>query len=403
MSTSASQTADGRLLNPALYRGLVQLYRDPRQVRILRPGQPNRWQQQWRAVDGGAWRWCRHPVERGEEFSVNCFLCGDHRGRLLINHCFGVWNEDYSDQHLWMVNCFHRQCFASRERQLYLYDLLYVYGAPVGLIRDSVPVVDPRPAPLEPLTTVPADIVPLAELPRWTPLGELHPAWTYLQDRGFSPQRLTQLYGVGFCRSSSVWPKLAGRLFIPIYQDGRLYGFQGRYPGEVGKHSPHQPKYWNMPGLRKEQLVYGIDLACRFPVLLLCEGVFDVWSAGPCSVALLGKTLSTPQLEVICRRLPEGFVAVVALDPDQPAQDVLKQRPHHLVELYLALRGVLGPERVKMLWLPPGTDCGSLTTEFIWARILEQAGEDDGVWGTVLRNVAEYCCRNSCRLGAGGG
>lgn len=400
MAESLPGKGESRLLNPALYRGLVRLYGHPQRVHVLRPGQPNRWREEWSTLPSGDVRLRKLPVERGEEYSVDCFLCGDRRRRLLINHCFGVPDEVDGDRRLWMVNCFHRQCFSSLERRLYLYDLLYVYEVPQLTDPDREPVSAPGTDVLAPVTTLPAEVISLEELPRRTPLGELHPAWTYLQDRGFSPQRLSRWYGVGFCLRSEAWPRLANRLFIPIYQAGLLYGFQGRYPGEPGRHSPHQPKYWNMPGLRKERLVYGLDTARHFPVVLVCEGVFDVWSAGPCAVALLGKTMSTAQLEVLCRSMPERFGVIAALDPDQPEVEQQRQKPHHLQELYLMLRGALGPDRVRVVWLPSGTDCGSLPTEFIWARILEQVGGTDELWGAALRDIAGYCCRQNCRLGA---
>src|SRR5436309_1540253 len=67
-----------------------------------------------------------------------------------------------------------------------------------------------------------------------TRLAELipdHPALTYLAGRGFDPGKLSRMYDVRYCPSSTFrWA--SNRIVIPIYQEGMLVSWQTRHIGD---------------------------------------------------------------------------------------------------------------------------------------------------------------------------
>jgi hypothetical protein len=160
---------------------------------------------------------------------------------------------------------------------------------------------------------------------------------------------------------------MAGRLYVPVFQRGHLVGYQGRWAGELDWGAAGVPKYYTRPGMRKAQLVYNLDQAACRPVVAVCEGVTDVWRAGPAGVALFGKAASAAQLRLLVHTWYERH-AVVLLDGDAAAEArVLGER----LRPFFAGRLVLA-------FLPPEKDPGSCSREELWGRV-RAAASDQGV------------------------
>jgi hypothetical protein len=214
-----------------------------------------------------------------------------------------------------------------------------------------VPCADTSVQEVEPL----ADVIPVDQLP------PAHPAAVYLTSRGYDLAELSSLWGVGYCRWSR-YRLMRGRVYVPVLQDTKLVGWQGRWPGELDWAAEDVPKYYTMPGLRKSQLLYNEDLARMQPLVVICEGVTDVWRVGPAGVALFGKTASRQQL----LRLASGWMgksAVVLLDADAKAD---------AEELTTSLRPFFR-DRLVQVTLPDGKDPGSFPRDELWGIIQTEA------------------------------
>jgi DNA primase len=119
-----------------------------------------------------------------------------------------------------------------------------------------------------------------------------------------------------------------------------------------------------MPGLKKRRILYNGDQAKNYQIGVLVEGVTDAWRVGPRAVALLGKSVSSFQRDLLCAYF-HGGTLIIMLDPDA-IEDI--DRVHKQ----------LHPEQFKgtckVVKLPDDTDPGESTTEFLYEQIRIQAG-----------------------------
>lgn len=186
------------------------------------------------------------------------------------------------------------------------------------------------------------------ELLRLDQLADDHAALRYLRRRQ-PPLDLAQLvrdFDIQFCVRS---PKegYAGRLFIPIYQEGVLKSYQLRqlHDEDFGI------KYLSANNAIGQTL-YNWDRARKFKALILCEGPTDVWRAGPQAVALYRDRIAGAQLA----RLREAAAAVfvVLLDPDYHKEEERKAKGqrHPIDVLTDQLRSFFPTKRVLPVWLP---------------------------------------------------
>jgi hypothetical protein len=203
----------------------------------------------------------------------------------------------------------------------------------------------PRPGHVLPLTDLPLD----------------SPAVTFLQERDFDVQELAEVWGVGLCTTATE-PILEGRIYIPVHMNGKLVGWQGRWPGEVDWKTTGISKYHNMKGMPKNAILYNFDLARQQPLVVICEGVTDVWRIGKPGVALLGKTASAQQLHLLATAWA-GKPIVILLDADAAAEAEelsRKLRPHVKSQLVVAR-------------LPEGADPGSCPRKELWSFLRVEA------------------------------
>jgi hypothetical protein len=305
-------------------------------------------------------------VSAGEYYRINCPFCVDLRFRLWINHRWGVRDPRTGTRNRWLAICFNENCLASEENRLDLIERTSWYQRGAGAGR--VAVLAGRVVDAGQRIALPRDFVPLDQLPKD------HPARRYVRGRGFDPDRLARLWGVGFSEREAFCLSSVGRLVIPVYKphEGKFvcWGWQARAVVEE-----QWGRYFTAPGLKKSHLLYGLERAVKGagPVLV-CEGATDVWRAGGNAVALLGHYASEEQVCLLRKYFP-GRPLAVALDPDAHAD------ARALVEKLRSARAgsLLNPDGAPVALVPllAGKDPGDCGHKELWAlaeRALRRAG-----------------------------
>lgn len=242
----------------------------------------------------------------------------------------------------------------------------------------------------------PGEVVPLTSLPKE------HPACIYLRQRGFDPQKLGEVYSVSYCVEENpdgafygsmplgLRNSPLGRIIFPIIGiDGEELGWQARAIvlkdrdgddwlwsgkewvemtkyGEVMHSSPRftsglagaLKKYVNAKGMRRNSSFFGIRQAWEMmkdrPLsqreVVLMEGALDVAKGGPPCVALLGKSMSESQAEVIANHF--GKVSLVCDNDAAGTQFLFK------------VKKMLASMPIRVAKLPPGKkDLGECSYE----------------------------------------
>lgn len=298
-----SALIDGTMpLNPNLYMSLRARFNA---VRIANEGGPFRGHV---VIDPMTKRPKTYAVESGEYYRVNCPYCGDTRFRLYFNHMWNTVDKDGKHGYRWMVCCFNEGCDTSKlENELKLYIN----------VRAKPQVAQDRPATeMFKETSLPGICVDLNKLP------ETHPAIQYIRGRNFDPAELQRDWGVVYCESAPaddngripgtdvVASLVVNRLVVPVYWQSKLVGWQARATNEW-----HKPKYYTMPGLNKNHMLFNGDRAAKFRFGVVVEGVFDAFRVGARAAALLGKSLSYHQRTLVHTYWGSGALCLM-LDPE---------------------------------------------------------------------------------------
>jgi hypothetical protein len=343
-----TMTTDNTVLCPALYQRLQQVFG---QVTVSNRGAPYIGHT---ATDPKTGRRHDHKHQSGEQYAVRCPFHHDRSGHLYFGH---QWlNKPYQ------VHCFCG-CLAGADGRKRRYRLRaqVLNGAVLTAGRPASPSADAmaaaEAAATLPQVRFPGDVVPLNQLP------PDHHARRYLltRPRPFDPDELALRYQVGYCTKSQVY-LAEGRIIVPVMMNAVMVGWQGRWPDDLNWTTGRVPKYYFPPHTPKRQMLYGFDTARRYKTVVVVESMTDAWSVGTNAVALLGKTLSGPQRDLILRHWAGGHV-VVLLDGDA-AED----RDRMAAELGRAM-----PGRVLPVALPAGTDPGGLQREELWKLIRDAA------------------------------
>jgi hypothetical protein len=328
-------------LNPQLYAALKRKFNG--NVRIVNEGIKN----VWRTVFKGDKKE-RELISRGQNFATDCPFCNDTRQRLYISYEWGVDDPITGRPDLRLANCFNEQCLSYNPhyREVLFFEILY--GKPIN--RTAI-----RPGRIrEPGTYTPPGVtVPINEL------ATDHIAYQYLANRGFNLTILSKVYKISWCQSSDN-KMVANRIIIPIISEDKEIGWLGRlaHDSALASSSGRKiPKYYNMPNLRSERLLYNFDLAKQFKTLIIVEGAFDSIVVGAPSVGVFGKTVSNYNLDRLMSHVTKNDVLVViAFDPDKPAND--RQSKHHIEVASNKFKHF--HQKVMSLYLPTGTDPASL-------------------------------------------
>ncbi len=332
-------------------------------------------------------------LTKGEYYRVNCPFCGDSRGRLWINHLWGAPDQTTGSKNLWLAICYNEDCLSNIGRPIELYDRLFAFKN-VGQ-RDQISQVVILPGEVEDTTLrevpLPGVVVTLDRMP---PTNQV---CTYLRSRGLDPVDLGQLFDVSYCvDADGNFPMAQGRIVIPIKMRDMLVGWQCRYPKDIDFKAANIPKYYNRPLMARRLMLYNFDNAKKFPYVVVCEGVTDVWNVGAQAVAAFGKHLSQTQVQLICETWSDGAV-IILLDGDA-WEDTVALEQVFKDKLY---KGTIIPVR-----LPSDKDPGDLDCDFLWGCIAAEASkrgidllsmkrdENDNGSGAVQRRLLDWSPRS---------
>jgi hypothetical protein len=296
------QLTEQTALNPALYALLCAEFDT---VRVANAGE---------SMIGGAgltlsgrrgWK----VAEGGEYYCVCCPYCNDTRFRLWINHLWGVGHEDVpEDKFWWAACCYNEGCLENRDN---VWDLRGRTWSRIGPV--SKPAQAARAGQLTMPTSdvaLPGECIPVHQLPAD------HYAVQYLRNRrGLDPELLYENYEAMWCeRADPKYTAATGRIIFPIRMRGIRVGWQGRYPSDdVDWKVARLAKYYTMPGMHKSGVLYNFDKAVQMPFCIVVEGVTDAIALGEYGVAILGKTISPHQVDLIVRNWRK---VLIMLDPD---------------------------------------------------------------------------------------
>lgn len=316
------------VLRPTLYNRLKLRFG---QVRVSKEGLVNVWR-----VGSGEQGRTRNYFDRaqgdapGEYYLVSCPYCSDRFFRLSINHAWGMKDKATGSRNLWMAHCHNDNCLEDYQRAKEFYSLVWDYTSPdeVG----EVEIVGKRLERQPGRVTWPGVVWPLDKLP------ELAEARLYLSGRGFDPDWLARTFAVGQLLESQDFHYLTGNYVIPVYFEGRLAGWQARVVGDPPKGEGRRArKYFTMPNMPRQTILYNFDSASRCPFVAVVEGVTDVWRFGPEAVSLLGKPTGG-QVHLLASHWKDRQI-VILLDPDADKESsdlfAILSRSHRVVKVTL--------------------------------------------------------------------
>lgn len=297
-------------------------------------------------------------IHRGETYIANCPACHDTRMRLSVNHRCGVYDPEVRieredgtpyDWHGWELwKCYNEECQKDPVRKKDVRKALEDLNWRGPVLRVPPPKAVSKPV-LDPVE-FPGILVPISELP------DDHPAVAYLIGRKFDPKALAEDWEIGY--AVHVPPRIRGsssmgRIIIPMRLAGSMVGWQARYPGDLDWKAAGISKY--MTFFPKSLMVYAIDEAEAEDIVVLVEGVTDVWRYGKGAVCGLGKGLSPDQVDLLCSRL-RGRPLVLIPDANDPqSEGVFIQTARDLVA-----KGYNG--RISLAPLKVGTDPADMDT-----------------------------------------
>lgn len=349
-------------LNRALYQRLVLRFGD---VTIANEGETAAGVRTVRSITTG--RTQTTAAKWGEYYRVNCPFCNDTRKRLYVNYLYGQRVD--GEWANWLCCCYNENCLHRHEHAQTLREQLLepLTGQQRRLLQQGAVQYNTEPAEhtqrLVPVS-LPGTVVPL------TKLAADHPAIQYLQERKFDARTLTRDFEVGFCVAADpAYPMAAQRIVAPIRFEGELVGWQCRYPGELAKGSG-LAKYYTRPNMPKRLLLYNYDQAREQRILVVTEGVTDTWRVGKSGVAVLGKTLTVRQRQLLAdwaEQHDQHCLLVIAFDGE-----VADDNEQLADELRTSL-----PCAILPLVMPETADPADYTTQDLWALIRLQARAHD--------------------------
>ncbi len=242
-------------------------------------------------------------LDGGEEYQVNCPLCGDKRRRLYVNHRWGTLVHGAEVRHL--AHCFNENCSVNSWLREHMDDLATSYSVEGSDDAQAVDAFD--------MDAIAAEAAERHDrLTAVLPVDSLapdHPAALYLESRGFNRTWLYDRFRVGYHEGSGRHPRNR-RIIAPVFYGGMMVGWNARAipghtrltPADPAKKWPwREGKYVNSAGMPKSKFLYNLDLASAYSVIVVVEGVSDCWRAGEWSVAIMGKQMSREQCRQLCR------------------------------------------------------------------------------------------------------
>ena len=296
----------------------------------------------------------QHVAHSGEYYRVCCPYCKDTRNRLWVNHRYGHVDPNTRNKNMHLVICYNENCLSHPGRRQQFENA--VFRGMNWSQRKSLVVQrgETQEAGLKQVSP-PGTLVTVDALP------DDHEASLYLRSRGYDPVELGTNFNVAYCEfAEPKYPAAADRIVASVVMDGELVGWQCRYIGDIDWKKAGFAKYYTRPGMPKRLMFYNYDQAKKYPLVVLTEGISDVWAVGPQAIAMLGKKLHASQERLLCSTWGKGLVALL-LDPDAKSEtDDLVARLEHkftggVVPIYLTEQ-----------------DPGELDRDAIWAIITHE-------------------------------
>ena len=143
--------------------------------------------------------------------------------------------------------------------------------------------------------------------------------------------------------------RYAGRIIIPVLEDGVTVAYQARDMTDTDK-----AKY--LTGGDVSYFLYGIDEVDPSQPVGITEGIFDEW-ATPNSMSSFSTSLSDEQIVLL--RLINAPLYILCWDIGQDGSDAYwKSRP-----VIANLKGVFGADKIGSVLLPKGSDPDKLGSE----------------------------------------
>lgn len=349
-------------LNQRLFRALERAFGRGR-VRVVRPGVKMRvkYETEWDEHEQPRERMRR--VSTGEEYRLPCPICRDYKPRLSISY---MWGEpDRNDRiNLWPMQCWNENCFSDFTARKEFCERLYADDDGSGF-KDTAPeYASDETLVRKGKPGMPGKLWRLDKLALKSPR---HPAVLYAQSRLMDIDELGAIFGVGFCpdpRQSAA----ENRLIAPVTLHGRLAGWTGRYFEPSRPKSI--PKWYHDPNMEKSKLLYNFDNASRHHTKFLVEGPGSVWGSGTRGLAVLGKTISDEQVELLRTCCSGEAALVLLLDPKQDAKAVERGDEHHMQKALRKLKQqpwLAG--KLFAVYLPDELDPGEVDRAYLFGLV----------------------------------
>lgn len=256
----------------------------------------------------------------GDEMSLACPLCSDHKRRLYINSANGRWM---------CFNCMEAGGIYTLLEKLCNLDPFEAYR-----VGQKLQASLPKPHHDDPpkVADAPPEPVGIIMDNENDPLQR--PFWEYAIGRGLTPSEIVKL-GLRY----SLAGVMRGRLVFPVFMQRQLRTWAGRAIGNL------EPKWLYWAGPKTSELLYGLDEVRSREGVILTEGIFDAHRLWGQAVATFGAHLSPTQRDILRQ---EKFRCITFLyDGDEAGWRAAKR---HGKELFAA------GFTVRIARLPPGTD-----------------------------------------------
>lgn len=301
-------------------------------------------------------------IKWGETYLTDCPYCNDHRQRMSISYRYGVPDHEVSNRGTQLWKCYNEECQNNPEKREKLrWSLLPEIDLPTGGPRLRPPsMIKAASSELEPIE-FPGIMIPLLDLPRD------HKAVQYLVQRRYDIRELSTKWEVGYAETMPARREGAmaqDRIIIPVRQKGVLVGWQARFVGDLDWHLAGIPKY--LTYFPKSMALYGLDEALRddAEIIVLVEGVTDVWRYGSGAVCGFGKKFSPDQIRLILQLCGYPYKPLVMV-PDANDKDAFDNFCRSMGDILDAgYRGAYG-----LAPLPRGKDPGSMSRASLRALV----------------------------------
>lgn len=130
---------------------------------------------------------------------------------------------------------------------------------------------------------------------------------SYIKKRGFSVEGLSK-QGVGYCNTG----KFFGYLIIPYTYHGVLRYYNARNVMGIG------PRYNNpdkdTTGLGKEFIIFNHDALEMYESVYICEGALNALTLGERAIAMMGKAVSSYQINELLKSPVKRFTILLDFD-----------------------------------------------------------------------------------------